>query len=170
MGQLPQYIDPWRMAAEQGEIDGELSQSALPRLAAIVEYPQGMVKLRLQATQDSASRIILHGELSTNVVLRCQRCLQPMTVALQSEFTLAAVRSEHALEQLPKELDALVLEHDDIALEQFVEDELLLVLPVFPKHAEGDCRLAWENAPNQPSDSGVKPFADLSKLLAKRES
>ena len=170
MGRLPQHIDPWRMAAEQRSIEGEFLQSALPRLSAIVEYPQGMVKLRLSARRDSTDRTLLCGAASTQVVLRCQRCLQPMTVSLIGEFSLAAVRTEQEFEQLPRDLDPLLLEDGEIALEQLIEDELLLLLPIIPRHAEHDCSSSWSNTPGQSVEDAVKPFAVLSELLAKRES
>ena len=170
MAPLPQHIDPWRMAAEQRSVEGEFLQSDLLRLSAIVEHPQGMVKFRLSAKQDSAGRTLLHGIASTDVVLSCQRCLQPMTVPLCSEFTLAAARTEKELEQLPQDYDPLLLGNNETVLTELIEDELLLNLPIIPKHADEHCSVSWDNAPNRSADDAVKPFANLSKLLAKRES
>lgn len=69
------------------------------------------------------------------VWLTCQRCLQPFEVPLAFERRLRFVRGEAEAEALDAESedDVLALSRS-LDLRELVEDELLLALPIVPRH------------------------------------
>lgn len=75
--------------------------------------------------------------LSAEVALpqTCQRCLGPVDVpvSFEREFRFVASEEVAAVEDEESEEDVLVLSRDFNLLE-LVEDELLMALPVVPKH------------------------------------
>ena len=82
-------------------------------------------------------------QLSTSYPLECQRCLQAFVDQLQftSQFILLPTQEDVDLFPLDNDAeDALLMSHQFDLIELF-EDELLLNLPLIPKHAEGLCEL-----------------------------
>ena len=79
--------------------------------------------------------IWLHLKAHAVLPLTCQRCLQPMTVELHVSPTLRFVRDEALAEQLDEdsEEDVLALSAA-LDLHDLVEDELILALPLVPRH------------------------------------
>ena len=94
--------------------------------------------------------------------LICQRCLQPMLqpLALQREFQF--VRDEETAAKLDGEVEheVLVLTHD-LDLHRLLEDELLLDLPLVPRHEVCPQPLP---AAAEPAPADEHPFAALAKL------
>jgi uncharacterized protein len=97
--------------------------------------------------------------------LQCQRCLGPFDYPVDVRNTLLLMqRGADADEELddPEGPDAIEAnpELDVIAL---VEDEVLLSLPLSPRHPEGAC--VSRTAPAAaPADTREAPFARLAQL------
>jgi uncharacterized protein len=82
-------------------------------------------------------------QLSATYPLECQRCLQAFVDQLQftSQFILLPTQEEVDAFPLDNdEEDALLISHQFDLIELF-EDELLLNLPLIPKHPDGLCEL-----------------------------
>jgi uncharacterized protein len=76
------------------------------------------------------------------------------------------VKSDAEIETLAPEYEPLVSADGRVALKELVEDELLLALPLVPRH-EGDaaCGGFTETAADAESGEARKnPFAELAKL------
>lgn len=113
----------------------------------------------------------LHLRASVPVTLQCQRCLQPVSQSLDVDRHFRFVGSEQEAERLDEiaDEDVLVL-MPRLDLHQLVEDELILALPLVPRH-EGRCPvplplpvddLLAESAPPP------NPFAALAALRTPR--
>lgn len=91
---------------------------------------------------------MLRLEVSATLHLVCQRCLGEFAHAVSLLSVLPVARDEAELARWEKDdplLDALVAErHMD--LPALIEDEILLSLPVVPRHADGACEAAvtWQ--------------------------
>lgn len=127
----------WRVQGGHGRIEGQ------PPLPA----------LRIQAT--------------ARVVLECQRCLQALPLDLDVDRTLLFVEGEDAAAALDEtsEDDVLALEPaiDGRAL---VEDELLLALPLVPRHEVCPEPLLPPAGPSDgdEAEAAPHPFAALAAL------
>lgn len=106
-------------------------------------------------------QVWLHLDARAEVSLACQRCLQPMAVPLVVHTALRFVEGEDRAqrEDEASEEDVLALS-PSIDLHELAQDELILALPLVPRH--DDCALP---APAADAACGeAKPFAALEQL------
>ena len=144
-------FDPARLAvasfaAEEGELAGEWPMADLPRLAASLAQPAevdaDVPPVRWRAAgghlrlPGAGRQPMLHLEADASVTLECQRCLEPLHERLRVDRRFVFVEGEEtaAALDLDSEEDVLALERS-MDLRRLVEDELLLALPLIPRHA-----------------------------------
>jgi len=185
---MKRHLDPLRLdvaafIGEHGELAGDWPGSSLDRLASLQSPPQDMplnpvswqARGERQTRSGSEPELWLHLAARTDVWLTCQRCLQPMVEDLSVTTRIRFVRGETQAEALDAELeeDVLALPRA-LDLRALVEDELLLALPLVPRH--GRCP---QPLPVPPDDliedpqagEPAHPFAALQalKLVKKAE-
>lgn len=171
----PRRLDLAAFAAAGAVLSGETPQRDLSRLGAgLMALPGDTLPepVRWSATGEqralsgSPAEIWLRLEAHTHVALQCQRCLQPMaeTVLIDRRFRFVAGEDEAARLDEESEDDVLVLSRA-FDLPELLEDELILALPLVPRHevcpdplpmAAGDEVAEEESQPN--------PFAALAAL------
>ncbi len=134
----PAHIDSMQFARSGGELSGHLAADRLPRLRDSLAREDVAVQYRI-----SGITVAGRPSLRVQVWLLCQRCLEPYQQALGLDVTLPIARNAEQLsywEDQDPLLDALVAESAlDVAT--LVEDEVLLGLPVAPRHPDGECGL-----------------------------
>lgn len=163
--------------------EGELALAALPRLASsllaeadapptapVAWSARGVLRpVTIGAPQfwiDLAGR--------AEVRLQCQRCLQPMNLVLEVERPIRFVDGEDEAARLDEEGedDVLALGHR-LDLRELIEDELILALPLVPRHDTcpqplpvplGDPGAATLPAAAAPEEDRAHPFAVLAQL------
>jgi len=166
-------LDVAAFAAARGSIAGEWPLGALARLASM--NTEGSTAAAPPVTwQARGERAKLDGAgihpglvvaVTATMMLECQRCLQPMSVPLQFDRRFFFVEGEDAAAALDSESEddvlALVPQLD---LRSLVEDELLLALPLVPRHEA--CPLPLPRPLNDPDDvvAAENPFAALTVL------
>jgi uncharacterized protein len=145
----------------------------LPRLAASLFVPptaDERVGWQARFSQlepaGSPPQLWLDIEAHAHVTLQCQRCLLALQEPLAMQRRFRFVASEAEAERLDAESDDdhLVLE-PRLDLRALVEDELILELPIVPRH-EGDCPepLPLAAAPEEEPEARPNPFAALAAL------
>ena len=156
-------LDLFEFARTSGVVSGELPIATLSR----IETPDPTGTLRWSARgirrQREGHDEALYLDLSVDgeIVLVCQRCLLSMRqpVAIVSHFRIAP--DEAAAEALDDQDDYdVIVGTDAFDLDRLVEDEVILALPIAPRHAvcpDGASLLALTERP--PS-----PFAGLARL------
>jgi uncharacterized protein len=138
----------------------------LERIADSLASRDGLVTGSVELSRE-AGRIIADVTLDARLSLRCQRCLGPMPMTIDSSSHMALVESEAAAAALPPELETALAPEGWMRLADLVEEELLLALPAAPRH-EGQCPgVQREEAPEIISDT-TRPFAGLGELLSGR--
>lgn len=108
----------------------------------------------------------LHAEASLPMV--CQRCMGPVDVSLVVDhvFRFVATEAQAELEDEASEEDVLALSRD-FNLKDLVEDELLMALPVVPRHevCPAAVKLAVQDADFEAAGAEKpNPFAVLAGL------
>lgn len=129
-----------------------------------------MVQWSLQGNQVPSAagepELWLHLLAQTSVTMQCQRCLQAMDQPLQVDRRFRFVRTEEEAERLDEvsEEDVLVLSPKLDAIE-LLEDELILVLPLVPRH-EPACPNPLPLPADEPDleAAAPNPFAALAAL------
>jgi uncharacterized protein len=159
-------VDPWRLAAQGRTLTGRVALDSLPRLAPALSGP-GAVEYRLAFHLDDERRAALDGHVTATLVVQCQRCLEPLTIAVDSHFELAFVRGLDEVARLPESYEPALAENGWVRPADLVEDELLLALPPVPLHESTGCAAGGAAPPSgaQPGTTKVtNPFAALGVL------
>jgi len=158
--------DPWRLAAQGRILAGRLALGGLPRLGPLLVDP-GDVEYRLAFHLDSDHRAVVSGQVAAKLLVQCQRCLEPLAIAVDSRFELAFVRGLDEAARLPETYEPAVAEDGRVRPADLVEDELLLALPPVPVHADPACAGQPAAAPPGAEADGknlTNPFAVLAAL------
>lgn len=141
----------------------------LARLERIAEYltsSEGVVTGSVAFARDHG-RIVAEVGLQTTLALRCQRCMQPVQLPIESHSRVVLLESEAAAADVPQELETALAPEGRLPLADLVEEELLLAMPVAPRH-DGDCpggeRGKVTERISQPTQ---RPFAGLGELLGR---
>ena len=162
-------LNPWRLAAEGGRLEGVLALGVLPRLAELLNRTVGVGTVTMVAGTEVQGIHFGIGRLNTAVEMVCQRCLGPLRLPLDLVVRLGLARTEAEADRLPEPYEPLLVPEGGLVLADWVEDELLLALPQIPRH--DDVRECAANgyqasfggcAPDQESR---QPFAVLASLL-----
>jgi uncharacterized protein len=175
---LPDFVDPWHFVDIGKRISGSFSLETLPRLAPLLMEPEGEAVFELAFSRDERNRARLEGEIRAVLSLQCQRCLGPMSLPVDTKFTLVAVEGIEEAEQLPDSVDPLLMGESKMRLCDLVEDELLLTIPQVPRHQADECSAAESDTPDWNSADAVEeeveetpnPFAQLANLKTNRDT
>jgi uncharacterized protein len=170
-GRLPERIDPLRLAEGKRILRGVLDLASLPRFGAYLTEADGKVQVEMEFGVDEEGIRFVHGRLATEVGIACQRCLESFRLPLESEFQLGVVTDERDAERLPDHYEPLLVGSEPAQLKDIVEDELILSLPIVPKHPDARCpgqKVTEQEEESQPQREN--PFAVLAKLKTNHKS
>ena len=143
---LPLRVDPFKLVKSSAVLEGRLQMGRFRRFCAELTGDEGQLFVQLQAGRDEQGVACLAGRLTGEVGLIGQRCLEPMRHPIDVPFRLALLQSEASIERLPDSYDPLVLPAEAGAVEWpvLLEDELLLSLPIIPRHPWAECSAPGE--------------------------
>jgi uncharacterized protein len=171
------HLNMVAFAQGHGALDGAEHLVSLARLAGEAHGPIELTMVQFNARgslrADGAADDQVWLTLSAQVALPmiCQRCLGPVVVPVQFEREFRFVANEELAEAEDEacEEDVLVLSRDFNLLD-LVEDELIMALPVVPKHEVCPVTVMLQVAdPDFHEDLAEKPnpFAVLEQLKTK---
>ncbi|MEW6354669.1 MAG: YceD family protein [Pseudomonadota bacterium] len=164
---LPQFVEPLHLAEVKGLLKGHVALADMRRLAPSLCNPEDQADVDLEFGKDAQRVPYMRGRIDARVTVVCQRCLQPLTLPLHTEPRLALVTTPEAAETLPPHYEPLLVSAQPMRLADLVEDELLLALPIVPKHADEQCHAGVGRAAARDA-APEKPFAALARLKRKR--
>lgn len=167
---LPVEIDPFRLV-EQGKIlEGRIPLSDFPRIQEmLVEGEDELVDVRLEFTKTNTKLPVVTGQISVELQMLCNRCLNASSVTLEHELEVVLVTTDSHAEELQQGFDTWLVEDKQIFLRDFIEDEILLELPIVVAHDE--CQTSKELIEAMPEDEQQQdenPFAALKDLNLKK--
>lgn len=164
----PAVIDTLEFARSGERLGGILPVASLKRLEDILYDTTGELEYEIRGTRDSRRREQLQLSVSGTLRLQCQRCLGQFDYTLGVASVLALVargaRPDTDLDELeaPDAIEASA----ELEVAGLIEDEVLLALPLAPRHAEGTCA---RRLGEQPTGAGPAPaFAQLAVLARAR--
>jgi uncharacterized protein len=168
LDRLPEYIDPLHLAEKRGALEGNIPLVAFERLTKDISFNEGYADVSLFFSRDGKLAKI-DGHIKTVIELQCQNCLGAVEWIVDNNIKLGIVTTMDAANRLPEEYDPLLVEADGkVLLKDIIEDELILILPTFPKH-QHDC-LAGKVSQSKIEVTSCShsdresPFAILAKL------
>jgi len=169
----PRRLDVKSFAEEGATLAGQEGVDQYPRLLAETQGRGAGLPLAWSARGELRNprhlnpEVWLHLRAQATLPLVCQRCMGPveMALAVDRSFRFVADEATAAAEDDAAEEDLLALSRSFDLLE-LVEDELLMDLPVAPRHAVCPEPVRLE-AVDEDFDAGSgrpNPFAGLEKL------
>lgn len=152
------------MFAKEGRVlEGALAVSGLERLHDLLAEVSGDVSFRLQGLKGEHGELMLQLEVRGLLSLACQRCLKaiPFDLDVDSLLELVPEGSDMSQDELEDDTRDFLPVAGELYVAELVEDEILLALPVAPRHEK--CGLPGT------ADVGerINPFAALSGLKGK---
>jgi len=154
------FIDSLDFARRGGELSGEVPVAELPRMADMLADSEGEISYVLRGLVAHDGKPQLELTLDGTCNLRCQRCLNALSypIKLVSKLRLVSEGEMDSTDIEDDEVDNIPAEKrlDVLAL---LEEELLLSLPIAPKHESGECEIAVEGL-----NRSNNPFAVLAGL------
>lgn len=171
----PRRLDVRRFAEEGGELDASDALGTYPRLVEeTVDAGRAQRTVHWNARGELLNprhvqpEVWVHLEADATLPLVCQRCLQTVEVPLsvQRDFRFVADEATAAAEDDEAEEDLLALSRSFDLLE-LVEDELLMELPLSPRHdvCPEPVKMSAEDEGFASAEGAkVHPFAVLGRL------
>jgi DUF177 domain-containing protein len=107
--------------------------------------------------------------LSGTATLVCQRCMQPMELPVHRLVRVGLVGSEAEIARVPEDLEPMRAPGGRISIGELVTEEMLLSLPIVPRHGDDAGCVAASPAAGAPPGGAAeamhRPFAHLDELL-----
>jgi uncharacterized protein len=180
---MKRAVDPLRLdvasfARSGARLQGTWTLAELPRLAGSGHEDATAASAQVawqahgeeRARRGSAPDLWLHVEASATLALVCQRCLGPVATTLDARRSFLFVEGEERAAELDAEMDDDVLALPRLLdLRSLVEDELLLALPLVPRHAVCPQPLPHHNDDTPAEAERPNPFAALRTLRREGE-
>ncbi len=166
-GGLPEHIDPLHLADAGVQLAGDLPVARLGRLKAMLASEDASVRLTARFGMDEQGRRVLKLEATAELEMTCQRCMGRMAVPVAVDATLELVPEDAAGDTASERYEPLFVSRGHMSLAEIVEDELLLQLPMIPRHEPGNgaCLQVAGPADGQEQDQAREnPFAVLATL------
>ena len=167
---IAEHIDPYRYAEQGIVLDGVVNIVEMERLKTTVSSTQDKVAVKLQFGVDEQGIPFLKGHLETKLSLQCQRCMDPLIYEIMSDFVLGIVNTLDEANALPEYYEPVLAQDGSLALWELIEDEIILNLPIIPRHDPETCKVklpyvdsGWEDV------RGKNPFHVLASLKDKHK-
>jgi uncharacterized protein len=167
---LPSSVNPFQLAEQRAHLVGSISALSPTRLREMGAAPEGPIQADLSFGIDDQGIIYLKGRLAARLTLQCQRCMEPFVYEIMSNFTLGVVRTLDEADKLPEDYEAALAKDDQLVLNELIENELILNLPIIPKHLPEACRVKMPVLDTGPEEKTKNPFQVLSSLRRHHQS
>jgi uncharacterized protein len=178
---LPLSIDVQALAEAGTEL---AAQAPLARFARLLDLAPGtpadravldalgpvhwVARFHMLRVTGAADQPALHLQIDAQLPLQCQRCLMPYAQAVQVDREFAFVKDEAMAEAFDDESDVdLLVASRQFDLAALIEDELLMAMPIVPKHAQCPAPVAMQAGDVDDAPERPNPFAALAALKDK---
>jgi uncharacterized protein len=156
-------LDVGPLADARAEIDFSIPLSEFPRVLPLLAAPDGSAAGKVEFGREGRT-IVAQVKAEADLTLRCQRCLRPMKWPVAAAGRAAVVATPAQADRVPEALETVLAPDHRISIRDLVEEELLLALPLVPRHEDADC--GGEEA--RQATETHRPFGQLGELFRRR--
>ena len=138
-------INAFEFAKQSLEIHDKIALLCVPELQqALYAAPSRdeFVAYSLKGGRDASGRLGFRLNVSGEMQLTCQRCLEPLVYALATShwFELVSAEEDIPEDDADDEKDYLVAGNgNELDVEALVKEEIILSMPLAPGHPKGGC-------------------------------
>jgi uncharacterized protein len=126
------------LAEREAVLSGEIGLRQLARLREILHSDRGSIQASLKFHRQTNRSVTVDLSFETVLELTCQRCLEPVVRSVSERSSLTLLAPESMDSRVAKEGEAVVLTEGRLNPAELIEDELIVSLPIIPRHAEID--------------------------------
>ncbi len=133
---LPVEVNPFRLIEQRRQLAGKVKAKKLPRLQELLVSLEDSSEFMVELEFDySLSKLpMISGKVCGSVALECQRCLEPVQVEVDARLNVVVTASQTDRRPEDEGYEICIVEDERLFLQDFIEDEVLLALPVVPRH------------------------------------
>lgn len=123
--------------AERGAVlEGTIELAKFSRLKDLLNSSVGSAKARMRFRRNDSDMLLMELECEADLELICQRCLEAVVHEVREKVDFAVAENEDSLAVLPLGMNLITLDGDRFKPSTLIEDELIVSLPLVPKHGE----------------------------------
>jgi len=178
--EYPDFIDPWKAAEGRRSFQGTMPLKRLKRLEPMLApeetgkaddlLARNDANFSVRFAYDEQGLVTIGIKVSGNLPLICQRSLLPYQEKIDRSSLLVVIEQVSDQDHVPESYDPILVENRRLAIQDIVEEELLLAIPQVPRNPEvGEIELSTDGGVTQPSEAGKeqshRPFAGLAGLM-----
>lgn len=160
-------IDGLDFARNARVLHGKIKAANLVRLQDYLVGKEVELEYSITGGLNANGKPVLHVLIKGILQLRCQRCLGSLDYALDLDSRLLLVEREEqlaAVEDKLEEVDDSIVGGPHLDVLAMLEDEIILRLPISPRHPGGECKLLADTK----ADKSPNAFAVLQALKTRR--
>lgn len=121
---------------------GRILPAELERLHEYLSDHTGELDYSISGVLDEKGRPMLKIAIAGMINLQCQRCLNRLEHSLKVQTNLLIARNEDEFSYYDKDNSIdVILASPNMDTLTLIEDELILSLPISPRHREGECSI-----------------------------
>jgi uncharacterized protein len=178
---FPAQIEPFKWAEQGFSWSGSLPLTRFPRIAAEAAPSDSSLSVQVDCRLSIDERRFarLQASLVTTVPLTCQRCLEAIETLIDTDVDLVLLSDAKYAERLDEDADFVILSEEQVVhgeadsdlidLLALLEDELLLSLPLAPRHDHCDYAVPVVEIEDEPAQRD-NPFSVLANLKQRLDS
>jgi uncharacterized protein len=154
-------IDGLEFARTGAKLTGAWPVAAFARLHDALRSTEGTLSYELRGVPEQQGRPALQLKVDGTLQLLCQRCLGALAFPLRIEVSLllAATQAEIDAEPVAADGPESIVAGREMQVQALVEDEVLLAIPIAPRHEACASDAAGMKDPRQ------MPFAGLRGMI-----
>ncbi|MEB8433477.1 YceD family protein [Cocleimonas sp. KMM 6892] len=171
---LPVEVDPFKLVEQGRQFKGRMPLSDFPRLKDLLYKSESktnekLVKVDLEFARNETGLPVIKGQITAEMQMICNRCLDATALTVETQTEVVLVGSDAQAERLQDSFDIWLVEDQTLVLKDFIEDELLLAMPLVIAHDECEpARRLIEALPEDEYNDEQKekdnPFAALKDI------
>ena len=132
---LTAWYDPGVLGRQNAVLAGDIALESLARLRDLLGSGDGIVAARFGFNHSTSRGVTVEIEYQVTLNLVCQRCLEPFRMSLAERSLLALIEPDGAEDFVPEGYEPLVLDEAKLQPLALLEDELIMALPLAPRHS-----------------------------------
>lgn len=178
---FPAQLEPFKWAEQGFSWSGRLPLTRFPRIASEAASSDSSLGVQVDCRLflDERRFARLQASLVTTVPLTCQRCLEAVDATIDTDVDLVLLSDAKYAERLDEDADFVILSEEQVVhgeadsdlidLLALLEDELLLSLPLAPRHDHCDYAVPVVEIEDEPAQRD-NPFSVLANLKQRLDS
>ena len=160
-------IEPEKIALSGDVLSGKVFLKSMPRLSEYTEIHDELAIYKLEFLKCDNGVTQIMGDISTSLITLCQRCLTNFTINIKIPVSIGIIKNKEDIALLKDDLEPFLAEDNTVSLQQLIEEEILLSLPISPLHSVDVCPVVQTN--QKYKSKRDNPFAVLKSIKDRRK-